>query len=96
MSASSKGSRGVDTMTRAYVAGLVDGADWDLDGYGGDAAAASLDRGFDAATIHARGPKACAKAWGVPDEGDEWEQAQRDYSEGIRTALIVRAVWRAS
>jgi hypothetical protein len=79
-------------MTKAYAAGLVDGAAWDLDGYGGDAFAASNAVGFDVATIHALGSAACAKAWCVPDEGEEWEQAQCHYSAGVREALLLRAV----
>ncbi len=77
--------------TMAYKSGLVDGADWDLDGYASVWEAADQPEGWSTATINAVGSTACAREWGVPAEGEEWEQACYEYDRGVVAALRERA-----
>jgi hypothetical protein len=79
------------TQTIAYEQGLVDGADWDLDGFESAAQAAAQEHGWDSATISALGSAACAQAWGLDAaEGPAWERACDDYTRGVRAALAER------
>lgn len=66
--------------SKAYLDGYADGLAWDLDGY--DDANEIKPHGWDDATINAMGTAACAKAWGVPAEGPDWEQACAKYNAG--------------
>ena len=84
------------TKTDAYLDGLKDGAEWDLDGYGGDAALAAQDDGWAAATINAMGSRLCADLWGVDraggeDASEEWQEACAAYEAGVVSALRERA-----
>jgi hypothetical protein len=84
-------------MSKAYLAGLKDGADWDLSGFQSPVHAVRL-RGWDDATISAMGASACRKAWGVPlssEAGDgRWGKACGDYNRGCRDAVGMRVITR--
>jgi|HubBroStandDraft_2_1064218.scaffolds.fasta_scaffold2069185_1 hypothetical protein len=80
------------TRTDAYLDGLEDGAAWDLDGYGGDAAKAAEDDGWDTATVNAMGQLHVLRVWGVESaESDDYEVACRAYNAGVKAALLQRA-----
>jgi hypothetical protein len=80
------------TQTDAYRDGLEDGADWNLDGFDGDAAAAARSNGWDEATINAMGQVHCLRTWGVESvESEDWSLACEAYNAGVKAALRARA-----
>ena len=82
----------IGARSQAFASGLVDGADWDLDGYDSVEEALADDPGsWSTATINAVGSGACASAWGVAvAEGAAWELACDEYDQGVKAALAVR------
>ena len=91
-----RGQRGQKWQTDAYLDGVKDGEEWDLDGYGGDAALAAQDHGWAEVTINAMGSRKCASLWGVDraegeEQSDEWRDACAAYEAGVIAALQVRA-----
>ena len=76
------------TTTTAHEDGYRDGLAWDLDGYESTADLRAAIDGWDSATINAFGTAACAKRWGVPDTGEEWERACREYNAGAVAGAI--------
>jgi hypothetical protein len=83
------GGNPMKQRSQAFASGLVDGADWELDGYD-SIADAVRDTGWSAATINAMGREWCAEAWGVPDEGPDWERACDEYEQGVQASLTER------
>jgi hypothetical protein len=70
------------TKSKAFQDGYRDGLAWDLDGFATHADVLSEREGWDTATINAAGGGDCAKLWGVPSEGPEWEKACEEYNAG--------------
>lgn len=73
--------------TKAYRDGLVDGEAWNLGDFDTLRDAAAQATGWDEATIDAVGSAHCAEAWGVPDEGPQWEAACSDYNRGVVASI---------